>query len=354
MTKVGDIYNSLWVFKPGQYKTDVSPSAGPYQVSSWQAGQSITLKPNPRWWGTPPRAATVVVRFIAQDQQVDALRSGIVQVIDPMPTPELLAQLNDGGAPVKVSMHDSFTWEHLDFNFRSQFRSRDLRQAFAKCVPRQQIIDNLVKPQNRNAQILQSRFLLPFQPGYGSFTNLGGQAYNSVDIAAAKKILQARHKVGMRVTIAYQTPNPRRKAEVDLIRDFCAQAGFKVMDGGTNTFFGGALDKGDFDVALFAWTGSPLVTQSYATYMTNGAQNKGGYSNPEVDLRLKQLYSELNPGQQQRLMGELDSTLWADLATVPLFAFPALLATASNVEGVQYNPSVSDVTYNVNSWTIKR
>jgi peptide/nickel transport system substrate-binding protein len=353
MIKVGDIYNSLWVFKPGQYKTGISPSAGPYQVSKWQAGQSITLQPNPHWWGRPPRAATLVIRFIPQDRQVSALRSGAVQVIDPTPTTELVAQLTEAGSPIKVSMHDSFTWEHLDFNFNGQFTSKQLRQAFAKCVPRQQILDNLIKPQNQNAQILQSRFLLPFQPGYAQLANLGGQAYNTVDIAGAKKILEAAGKQGTKVKIAYQTPNPRRKAEVDLIRDFCAQAGFKVVDGGTNTFFGGALDRGDFDVALFAWTGSPLVTTSYATYLTHGAQNNGNYSNPEVDLLLKQLYSEINPDSQQKLLARLDSTLWSDLATMPLFAFPAVLATASNVQGVQYNPNGSDVTYNVNDWTLK-
>ena len=90
----------------------------------------------------------------------------------------------------------------------------------------------------------------------------------------------------MKVKIAYATPNPRRKAEVDLIREFCGQAGFKVVDGGTNTFFGGALVRSEFDVALFA--------------------------------------------------------------------VPALLATADNVEGVQYNPSASGVTFNVNDWTLKQ
>ncbi len=352
MIKVGDIYDSIWVFKRGQYKLGVSPSAGPYQVSSWQAGQSITLKPNPKWWGSPPKAATVVIRFLAPDRQVEALQSGAVQVIDPPPSTELLAQLKEQGA--QVSMHDSFTWEHLDFNFAGQFGSKELRSAFAKCVPRQQIVDNLIKPQNTNAQVLQSRFKLPFQPGYDGFTNLGGQDYAKVDLAGAKKILQAEGKLGMTVRLAYATPNPRRKAEVDLIREFCGQAGFKVVDGGTNTFFGGPLVRGEFDVALFAWTGSPLLTQSYATYLTKGAQNNGRYSNPQVDQLLKQLYSELNQANQERLLTELDRTLWSDLATIPLFVFPAMLATTPNIEGVRYNPSTSGVTYNVHEWTRKQ
>ncbi|HST86542.1 MAG TPA: ABC transporter family substrate-binding protein [Kineosporiaceae bacterium] len=354
MIKVGDVYNSLWIFKPGQYKTGVSPSAGPYQVSGWDAGQSITLKANPKWWGSAPKAATVVIRFLPPDQQVEALRKGVVQVIDPQPTTELLAQLKEASSLVKPTMYDSFTWEHLDFNFDGLFKSSQLRKAFAKCVPRQQIVDNLVKPQNPQAQVLQSRFKLPFQPGYDEFTNLGGQNYTKVDLAGAKKILQAEGKLGVKVKLAYATPNPRRKAEVDLIRDFCGQAGFKVIDGGSSTFFGGPLVRGEFDVALFAWTGSPLLTQSYATYLTRGAQNNGNYSNPQVDQLLKQLYSELNPANQQRLLTELDSTLWSDLATMPLFAFPAMVATVPNIVGVRYNPSASGITYNVNEWVLNQ
>lgn len=354
MIKVGDVYGSLWVVKPGEYKTEISPSAGPYQVTKWDAGQSITLTPNPKWWGRAPKASTVVIRFIAPSRQVQALRAGTVQVIDPEPTTELLAQLGEQGSRVAVTMHDSFTWEHLDFNVEGRFGNRALREAFAKCVPRQQILDNLIKPQHPDAEVLQSRFRLPFQPGYEAFTTLGGQAYNAVDVAGARKILQAEGEVGMRVRIAYQAPNPRRKAEVDLIRDFCADAGFKVVDGGTPTFFGGALERGDFDVALFAWTGSQLLTQSYGTYLTGGEQNKGGYSSPQVDLLLKQLYSELNPNNQQRLLTELDRTLWSDVATLPLFAFPALLATAPDVQGVRFNPSSNGITFNVDQWTVAK
>jgi peptide/nickel transport system substrate-binding protein len=54
------------------------------------------------------------------------------------------------------------------------------------------------------------------------------------------------------------------------------------------------------------------------------------------------------------LLTELDRTLWSDLATIPLFVFPALLATTSNIEGVRYNPSTSGVTYNVHEWTLKQ
>ena len=36
-------------------------------------------------------------------------------------------------------------------------------------MPRQEIVNNLIKPQNPNAKILESRFIFPFQPQYSDF-----------------------------------------------------------------------------------------------------------------------------------------------------------------------------------------
>lgn len=350
MIKVGEIWNSLWLGRPGEYKTDISPSSGPYQVADWKAGESLTLRPNPKWWGTPPRASEVVYSYLRSDQLVDAVRSGDAQVATPTPSTEVSAQL-EGAGPLTQTPSDSFSWEHLDFNFRTAFKNAKLRQAFAECVPRQQIVDTLVKPQNPNAKILESRFLLPFQPGYPQVAGDGGAPYDEVDVAGAKKILQAEKKVGTKVRLGYQTPNPRRKAEVALIKESCGEAGFKVVDAGDPAFLSGPLLRGEFDVALFAWNGSSRVTQAYTTYISKGTENHGNYRSQEVDTLLRQLYSELNLTRQRELMAQLDATLWKDVATVPLFAYPGLLVTAPDVKGVQYNPNPQGVTFNLNTWT---
>ncbi len=355
LKKIGDFYDTGWIFKPGQFNAAISPSAGPYVIATWQAGSSLTLKPNPKWWGTPPRSETIVFRYISQDQQSQALQNGEVQVMDPQPNPDLLQQLKGIGPSVQVSTHDQFTFEHYDFNFHGEFANKDLRVAFAKCLPRQTIVDNLIKPLNPDAKVLESRYLLPFQPAYDAVAaSAGGSAYDKVDIAGAKAILTRLGKVGVQVRIGHNTPNPRRTSEVALIRASCDQAGFKIVDAGQDDFFGNGLANGNFDVALFAWSGSALVTASNSTYVTGGGNNNGHYSNPQVDALIQKLNQELDPDTQQQLIGQIEKLLWDDVATIPVFAFPAVLATAANVQGVQYNASQSDITYNVSQWSLKQ
>ena len=88
------------------------PSAGPYQIAQWQAGQSMTLMANPKWWGTPPKSKTIVIRFIPQDQQAQALQNGEVQIMEPQPNSDLLNQLKNIGSTINIQNQDQFTFEH--------------------------------------------------------------------------------------------------------------------------------------------------------------------------------------------------------------------------------------------------
>ena len=359
LKKAVTFYNEAWNVNPGQIKPDIMLSSGPYSLTGWQAGQSITLTANPKWWGTPAKAKTLVVRYLGGDQQAQALQNGEVDAIDPQPQVELVNQLKALGDRVTFSTHDQYTFEHLDFNFRGEFKDKNLREAFAKCIPRQQIIDNLVKPQNANAKILQSRYVFPFQPDYSKFeSGVGGEAYNTVDIAGAKQLVDAAGKTGMTVRVGWRKDpaqlNKRRVDTLALVQASCKQAGFNVVDTGTPDFFEKALPEGNFDLAMYAWTGSPLVTGSSAIYITKGESNFQAYSSPVVDQATSQLNQEIDTAKQVDLMVQIDKQLWTDLATVPLFAFPGILATTPDIEGVEYNATQQELLWNAQNWSLKQ
>ena len=66
-----------------------------------------------------------------------------------------------------------------------------MRQAFLLTIPRQQIVDAIVKPINPSAKLLDSQIWLPNQSRLrddGQASN-GSDAYSKVDIAKAKALL---------------------------------------------------------------------------------------------------------------------------------------------------------------------
>lgn len=362
LAKLIAFWNTGWAMNPGELKPDIMPSAGPYTIDNWTAGNSLTLKANPKWWGTPPASETIVIKFIEDTQQTQALQNGEINIMEPQPQVDLVKQLEALGDAVKVQNGDQYSYEHLDYNFKTVFADKNVREAFAKCVPREQIVNNLIKPQNPNAQILQSRFIFPFQPQYEDFaSSVGGDKYDAVDIAGAKKLLTDAGKTGTKVKIGWnknpQAPNQRRVDTIALIKASCDQAGFVIEDGGTSTFFDKDLAAGTWDIALFAWIGSPAVSGDPPIFQTKaagkGGQNNGQYSNPEVDKLLDSLVVELDKDKQLDIRKQVDTILWTDLATIPLFAFPGLAATDTKVENVEINATQSDITWNAFDWTLK-
>jgi peptide/nickel transport system substrate-binding protein len=354
LKKAIDFWNKGWALNPGQLKKDIMPASGQYMIDSWSAGQSVTLKANPKWWGTPPKTGTIVLRYIAGNQMAQALQNGEAQVMDPQPQVDIVNQLKGLGSQVNFTTGDQFSYEHIDFNFKGEFKDKNLREAFAKCIPRQQIIDNLIKPQNPNAKILNARFAYSFQPGYDDLASTVGNKYDQVDIAGAKSLLGGKTvtvKVGWRKDP--QALNKRRVDTIALIQASCKQAGFNVVDTGTPTFFSKEWPAGQWDIALFAWQGSPLVSGNSGIFNTGGGQNPQGYSNPQVDQLLNTLFTQTDPSQHGATEKQIEQILWDDLFNVPLFTFPAVYASAKNVEGLVYNPTQADLTWNAGEWSAK-
>jgi peptide/nickel transport system substrate-binding protein len=51
------------------------------------------------------------------------------------------------------------------------------------------------------------------------------------------------------------------------------------------------------------------------------------------------------------MMNEIDSIIWEDMATLPLFQFQELVANADTVSGVEFN-GPQGVTWNANEWAV--
>ena len=350
----GDFWNTGWTLEPGQLKPDIMPSGDVYTIDSWNAGQSVTLTPNESYWGPPPKNDSLVIRVIADDAQAQALQNGEIQAMDPQPNADLLQQL-EGAGGLTVETYDAFIYEHFDFNFRNDaLKDLKVRQAFAKCLPRQQMVEQLINPLNPDAEVLDNRWFQSFEEGY---EDTSGGEYDEVDIEGAQALLdEAGVEQPVRLRVGWlndpQAPNQRRADQVALTKASCDQAGFEIVDSGTPTFFDVELPEGDYDMAMFGWAGSPLKSGASSTFQTNGGNNLGNYRNEEVDALIDELNQELDPARVNELANQIDTILWEDLATIPVFTFPALTAYPEDVGGIVPNPSQNGLTWNASQWTI--
>jgi peptide/nickel transport system substrate-binding protein len=359
LTKVAEVWNN-------GYKTDKGPnkdlflSGGPYSVSASDYEKSVTLTRNDKYWGRPGQADSIVFNIIKEDTtSVQALQNGDVQLVQPQPDPDLLKTLQ-GAKGVKSEVDGGYTFEHLDLNLATPiFKDIAVRQAVQLCFPREDIVTKLIKPVAPDAVILNNRLFIPAQSAYEDNSN-----GFKTDIAKAKSTLEAAGyalgsdgiyaKGGVKLEFKLlHKKNARRSNEEQLMAASCKQAGINVIDDGDDKWSSRA-GKSQYDAAIFAWTGSPLLSSQKALYVTGGGQNWNGYSNKDLDALFETISTSLDPAAVVDAAKKVDKILWTDAVTIPIFQFPDLLAYSDKLSNVLYNPTTSGWTWNVQDWVLAK
>ena len=357
LTPAAEFWNDGWDFSPGELPdASLVPSMGPYKFKDggWQAGQSITLEANPEYWGTPPATKELVLRFADPKTHVQALQNGDLDVIEPQATVDTLQQLEGLGEDVNVQTGDQLTWEHVDYNRGegSVFAdSPELREAFALCLPRQQIVDNLIKPIYADAQVMNLREVFPFQDKYQEVVDAAyPKEMDQPNIEKAKELVEKSGVSKPTVRLGYQAGNQRRTETVALIKSSCDQAGFDVQDANSPVFFKEVMPAGDYDAALFAWAGSGQKASGANIYQSDGAQNQQSYNNPEVDAAWDKLATSLDENEQLEQVKTIEKLLWEDFQAIPLYAHPGLVGHKADVANVRDTAAQSGALWNVEQW----
>ena len=357
LTPAAEFWNDGWDFSPGELPdASLVPSMGPYKFKDggWQAGQSITLEANPEYWGTPPATKELVLRFADPKTHVQALQNGDLDVIEPQATVDTLQQLEGLGDDVNVQTGDQLTWEHVDYNRGegSVFAdSPELREAFALCLPRQQIVDNLIKPIYADAQVMNLREVFPFQDKYQEVVDAAyPKEMDQPNIDKAKELVEQSGVSKPTVRLGYQAGNQRRTETVALIKSSCDQAGFDVQDANSPVFFKEVMPAGDYDAALYAWAGSGQKASGANIYQSDGAQNQQSYNNPEVDAAWDKLATSLDENEQLEQTKTIEKLLWEDFQAIPLYAHPGLVGHKADVANVRDTAAQSGALWNVEQW----
>ena len=357
LTPAAEFWNDGWDFSPGELPdASLVPSMGPYKFKDggWQAGQSITLEANPEYWGTPPATKELVLRFADPKTHVQALQNGDLDVIEPQATVDTLQQLEGLGEDVNVQTGDQLTWEHVDYNRGegSVFAdSPELREAFALCLPRQQIVDNLIKPIYADAEVMNLREVFPFQDKYQEVVDAAyPKEMDQPNIEKAKELVEKSGVSKPTVRLGYQAGNQRRTETVALIKSSCDQAGFDVQDANSPVFFKEVMPAGDYDAALYAWAGSGQKASGANIYQSDGAQNQQSYNNPEVDAAWDKLATSLDENEQLEQTKTIEKLLWEDFQAIPLYAHPGLVGHKADVANVRDTAAQSGALWNVEQW----
>ncbi|WP_299166739.1 ABC transporter family substrate-binding protein [uncultured Arthrobacter sp.] len=361
LTPVAEFWNTGWNYEtdlPSLPDTAIIPSSGPYKLDNASNG-TLTLTKNEQYWGEERagKTETIVYKTVEDTEVVQALQNGDVDVVDPSsPTVDTKASLEQIGDDVTIETGTTMTFSHVDLDQRegAVFEDIKVRQAFAKCMPRAEMVDKFVTPIEPDGQVLNLREYQPSQEEYQTVLDGAPSASmnDEVDIEGAKALLEEAGKTEpVAVRLMHASTSQLRADQVALIKNSCDQAGFEITALSDPEWSAKLSEPGAWDAVIFGWAGSGLVASGESIYVTGGEQNFGGYSDEEVDSLWKQIVTNTDPEKVVELKTQLEERLAATVYNQVLYANPGLIAHSSKVEGVVINPTQTGISWNAYEWT---
>jgi peptide/nickel transport system substrate-binding protein len=342
-------------------------SNGPYVMTDLKENEFQTFEKNPDYKGQFPASIdTVTIRYNEDPMaQVQALQNGEIDMFYPQVTTDVVdaGKAIDG---VEVISGLDGTYEHVDLQFANggpfdpktyggdAEKAKLVREAFLKAVPRQEIIDKLIKPITPDAEIRNSFVRVAGTPGYDETVASNGSAeFGGGDPAAAKKILaDAGVKTPVTVRLMFAKGNVRRESEFALYQAAMEKAGFQLVDKRDENWSAKLGSKG-YDAVYFGWQSTTTgVTADCEIFRKGGANNLNGYDSKVVNDLCAELASTLDPDKQAELNAKVDAELFKDRVGLPIFQFPAAtFVNTKRVSGVE--PSVLSPTMFYGFWNWK-
>jgi peptide/nickel transport system substrate-binding protein len=377
----GQNFNKVWNTCICDPKTKQPIASGPMMVESFTPDRQATLVANPNYWGTKASVNKVVfVPTADSNSEINAFRAGEVDMIYPQNQVGLRKRIESvDGARYTSSLGPQ--WEHFDM--LSTVKGLDdieVRKAIATAMPRQQIVDRLVKDANEHATVLDNVMWMTnqaaYEPNWSIYPDAG-------DVDAANAMLDAagwkrgsdgvRAKDGVRLsfTIGTTPDNQARVLSEQIIQAQMKKIGIDFTIENSPDILWRKMPGFDFQSVIFAWVGSPdpygnngiwqstsipqrcAPKQAKAGECDSSGMNYTRTNVPAVDQLLNEADQETDPPTRAALLNEADRQLAVNAVTaIPLFQKPTQLGYRDTLTGVVDNPTVDGFTWNIEDWKI--
>ena len=358
LRKIADAWNTGYNTTTMPANEALTVGNGPYLVTAVEENQSVTLTANPNYQGDKKPAIGEVVLKVQGDvaTQIQALQNGEVNAVAPQASIDTVSQLEALSGVVTETQPDQ-SYDHLDLNVKegSPFADENVRKAFLLTVPRQDIVDKLIKPMDANAEVLNSQlYVASDAENYAKTVESNNSSeYPSDDMDAniekAKELLGGQTPT---IRILYNNKNSNRINSFQMIKESAEKAGFVVVDAGSEQW-SSLLAGGDYEASIFGWVSSGVGNSSLGQiFKTGSSSNFTGYSNPTVDAAADEIMTTTDTARIEELKMQADGEIFKDGYGLPLFQSIAVTSVSDTITGVQPKPGQQPLTWNIEEWDI--
>ncbi|WP_231928192.1 ABC transporter family substrate-binding protein [Devriesea agamarum] len=337
-----EAFNTGWADGP-------KVTGGPFKIDKIDPGnKTVTLVPDENWAGDKPFLKQVLWTTVEDmSAAATAFKNGQLDVVGAnIPAVYSVVKGMVGKNGITLRKAAGPNWAHFTLNGAEGRPLADVhvRRAVFNAINRKEafLSVNSTMPYPKETSVLGNHMIMTNQDGYKD----NSAEYGKYDLESAKKHLQeagytmqngkaVKDGKPLEISYVYAAVAKENEAIIPVVRKNLQDAGItlKIQKVPPSDLFSKYVIPGDFDLAMFYWLGTPFFSGSDAIWRTNGEQNFGKVSDPEVDKLLNQAAQETDEKKRIDLENELDSKLWTLAGTLPLwqaYNFTVLDETLAN------------------------
>lgn len=324
---------------------------GPFALTEWKSGESVTLTRYDDYWDDTlrARAGEVDILFMTDpNARVNALKSGEVDGGWMIPA-DAIGQLQDSGKGDMYFGLNTAVGSLIVNNLEGPLGDERVRRALLMAMDRQGILDAAAKGYGEVSNALTTESVWVGASGAGLKEAFEGLEEYPYDVEAAKRLIDEAGVAGEEIVIA-TAPISNDFTVISQGAAAAAQSiGLTatietVSPSAYTALFSDPSAREGIDLFYTSWyLSSPDPLEMYSVLRTGEFSNYGNWSDPEFDALVNEAVTIDDPAARSEVTAQAQRIANEQLPWLPLFQGPMTLFLGDRVTGVA--PSVAFMYY---------
>jgi oligopeptide transport system substrate-binding protein len=303
---------------------------GPFALDRWEINRQLSVRRNPHYWDAG-RVRLDGIRFLpidSADTEERAFREGKVHITQSVPLHRIGAYRREH--PEQIRFDPYLGTYFYRFNTRAKpLQDARVRRALALGLERRQLTEHILKggqepafcytPPNTGGYTSPARFEYGLEEARRLLAEAGfpqGKGFPPLELLyntseqhrTLAEAVQQMWKTGLGVDV--QLVNQEWKVYLDTVR------------------------RGDYQIARGSWIGDYNDPNTFLDmWVTDGGNNRTGWSNPEYDRLIDQAARETDPARRFGLFGQAEGMLLEEMPIAPVYFYVRTMLIQPSVRG---------------------
>lgn len=309
---------------------------GPFILKAWELNKVVVVEKNPHYWNADIVKLKEIHFYPTEDIATEErlFRSGKLHVTSQIPSEKIEVYQKENPEMLRIDPYLG-TYFYRFNTTKKPFNDPRVRRALAMAIDRKTIVEKVTK----GGQIPAVCLTPPGTQGYTSKYDI------PYDVEGAKKLLAEAGYPGGKgfptVSVLYNT-NEQHKKIAEVVQQMWKELGVPItlMNQDWKVYLESQTNL-DYEICRAGWIGDyPDPNTFLDMFVTDGGNNKTGWSNKEYDRLIEKAAATANQSKRYEFFQQAEKVLCDEAPIAPVYTYTKVFLISPKVKN--WYPTIQD------------